>query len=392
MTDQPKEGLRPVTIKEQSAIDEKRCLDVCPAAYCDYSIFSAEPSHPLVSESFESKWGHILEIWEGHATDEEIRYKGSSGGAITAISLYCIEQLGMEGALQIAQDPIQPTRNHTTFSTSRNDLLAATGSRYSPASVCDKLTRISNAESPCVIVGKPAEIAAVRNLERTDDSFAAKLGITISFFCAETPPSKATDEMIKSMGADPEKVIDLRYRGFGWPGHFAPTLEGDTEPCAKRTYQESWAFLQKFRPWSTHIWPDGAGELADISCGDPWYEQPDGQNPGFSLVVARTRKGKEIIDGAIASGYLKLTKAEPWKLEKSQLGLLDKKGSVWGRRLAMRLIGMPVTEFAGMDLFHCWKRLGFNAKLKSTFGTMRRLIQRKLYRPLQLESHQTRPR
>ncbi|QXD32466.1 Coenzyme F420 hydrogenase/dehydrogenase, beta subunit C-terminal domain [Candidatus Pelagisphaera phototrophica] len=48
---------------------------------------------------------------------------------------------------------------------------------------------------------------------------------------------------------------------------------------------------------------DGSGELEDISCGDPWYEEPDGKNSGFSLIIARTPIGREIVKGAITAGY-----------------------------------------------------------------------------------------
>jgi len=385
MKDYYKEGLRPEVLEPLDSSEQEKALAICPSVQCDYTALDKEPRHPEADEDFERKWGHVTEIWEGYASDPSIRHKGSSGGALTAIAAYCMEKRGMSGTLHIAQDPRQPTRNKTRLSTTRDELIAATGSRYSPASVCDSLHKVATADSSCVIIGKPSEIAAVRNLEAQDRSFAAKLGVTLSFFCAETPPSEATDAMIKSLGLDPEKVADLRYRGFGWPGHFAPTLEGETEPAAKRTYRESWAFLQKFRPWSTQIWPDGAGELADISCGDPWYEEPDGENPGFSLVVARSQKGKEIVEGAMAAGYLSLAKAEPWKLEKSQLGLLDKKGAIWGRRWAMSLMGMKTTQFKGLALFHCWKRLSAAAKLRSTAGTIRRILQRKLRDPLRLD-------
>jgi coenzyme F420 hydrogenase subunit beta len=152
------------------------------------------------------------------------------------------------------------------------------------------------------------------------------------------------------------------------------------------TYRESWAFLQAYRPWSVQLWPDGTGEVADISCGDPWYEEPDGKNPGFSLVVARTERGREIVEGAMAAGYLTLTPAENWKLAKSQSGLLAKKGSVWGRRLALRLFGLPVTRFEGLDLWHCWLQLSFEDKVRSTLGTIRRVLTRKLYRRMKGES------
>jgi coenzyme F420 hydrogenase subunit beta len=383
LTDFLQEGIRP-QVSDDSCGPCQACLDVCPVVQSDFRLTDTQSQAPY-SGAFTAEWGPVLGLWEGHACDPELRFQGSSGGALTALSAYCLEQQGMHGVLQVGQSPTEPLRNATRLSRSRAELIAAMGSRYSPASVGNGLGLVEAAPAPCAIIGKPAEIAAVRNARRLRSQLDQKIGVTLSFFCAETPSTHGTIALLEKSGVDPISVGDLRYRGRGWPGHFAPTLRNETEPCRQMTYRDSWAFLQAYRPWSIQLWPDGSGELADISCGDPWYEMPDGKNPGFSLVVARTPLGKQIVEGAIAAGYLSLQPAENWKLAKSQAGLLSKKGSVWGRRLAMRLFALPVTRFEGLKLWHCWTRLGAKAKLRSTFGTVRRVISRKLYRRLQLD-------
>jgi coenzyme F420 hydrogenase subunit beta len=387
LKDFPAEGIRPVVTGPPARAHE--ALAVCPVVQTD---FGALPGYPaadrLGDETFQQDWGQVLEVWEGHAADPDIRFKGSSGGALTALATFCIEKGGMAGVLHTGRHPEDPIRNQTRLSRTRAELMAAAGSRYSPASVCDGLGLVEQAPAPCAVIGKPGEIAALANTRRLRLQLDARVGVTMSFFCAETPPTGGTVALLKKMGVPPESVADLRYRGYGWPGHFAPTRQGDAEPCAKMTYAESWAFLQKFRPWSVHLWPDGSGELADISCGDPWYEQPDGKNPGFSLVVVRTERGREIVRQAMQAGYLDLKPAEPWKLTRSQAGLAAKKGAVWGRLGAMRLFGLPVPRFTAANLGRCWLRLPLKEKLKSTVGTARRIFTRKIYRRLQLD-HQS---
>jgi coenzyme F420 hydrogenase subunit beta len=376
--------------------DCQQCLDVCPVVETDFTIAGATKTSPggpdaLGNAIFARDWGRVIEVWEGHASDPVIRHRGSSGGALTALASYCIEQGGMHGVLHTGQDSNDPLRNRTRLSRTRAELVAATGSRYSPASVCDSLDQVERAPSPCAVIGKPGEIAALAKARKLLPSLEAKVGVTLSFFCAETPSSGGTVALLEKMGVPPASVADLRYRGYGWPGHFAPTKHGETEPCGKLTYQESWAFLQRHRPWSVHLWPDGSGELADISCGDPWYEQPDGVNPGSSLVVVRTERGREIVRRAIQAGYLELKPAEPWKLDQSQRNLAGKKAAVWGRLLAMRFFGVPVSRFPGASLFRCWLRLPMKEKLKSTFGTARRIFQRRLHRRLHLERSSAQP-
>jgi coenzyme F420 hydrogenase subunit beta len=108
----------------------QQCLDVCPAVQTDLQTASL----PIQKQDALTKgWGRIRAIWEGHANVPEIRFKGASGGVLTAMSAYYVEKLGMHGVLHIAQNPDDSVRNRTHLSRSREDLLAATGSRYSPA-------------------------------------------------------------------------------------------------------------------------------------------------------------------------------------------------------------------------------------------------------------------
>ncbi|HYG22136.1 MAG TPA: Coenzyme F420 hydrogenase/dehydrogenase, beta subunit C-terminal domain [Verrucomicrobiae bacterium] len=383
------EGIRPV-VKETDCASCRLCLDVCPAVHTNFTL-PPEDSERVVSDpalaapEYRHDWGEVLEVWEGHATDPEIRFKGSSGGVLTALAAFCLEQKGMHGVLHIGQDPDDPVRNWTRLSRSREELISATGSRYSPASVCDHLEWVEDAPAPCVVIGKPSEIAALRRAEALKPQLARNVGLTLSFFCAESPSTAGTVALLEGMGLSPSGIKDLRYRGYGWPGHFAPIRHGETEPFQKIPYRDSWRRLQSFRPWSVHMWPDGTGELADISCGDPWYEQPDGENPGFSLLVVRTNRGRQLLQRAIEAGYLKVSRAEAWKLVKSQGYLARKKASTWGRLLSLRCFGAPTPQFKNAHLFRCWLRLSFGEKVRSVAGTIRRIVQRKLYRPLKLD-------
>lgn len=373
-------GIRPVLNSQSNCADCRECLEVCPSYEVDFGELKRRPDYNCsVDKNTESNWGAITGIWEGHSSDQEIRHKGSSGGALTALSLFCLEQENFEGVLHIAENPDNPVRNKTRVSRNRADLLEAVGSRYSPASVCDGLENVEKAERPFVVIGKPVEIAATRKAMRLRPALKANVGVTLSFFCAETPPTAATQELLRKFDVSEENLRTLRYRGHGWPGYFT-TREGENEPRQHWIYQRSWAYLQKFRPWGVHLWPDGAGELADISCGDPWYEEPDGKNPGFSLIVTRTTRGKAIVEAAISKGYLSASPAESWKLDKSQEGLLRKKGATWGRRLAQSLLGVPNTKYRDLDLFGPWLKLSLKEKIKSTIGTVRRMIQRGLWK------------
>jgi coenzyme F420 hydrogenase subunit beta len=372
------EGIRPF-VANDSCAGCTICLQVCPAYENDHSGINAAPD---LIEEVRAYCGPVLEIWEGHASDPEIRLAGSSGGLITALSLYCLEVERMHGVLHIGQDPNDATRNKTQLSRSRKDLITKTGSRYAAASACDSLHLIEQAPGKCVFVGQPSEVTALVKSERLRPELSRKIGLTISFFCAGSPSRKGTMELLASRGIDPEQVEELRYRGNGWPGMFAVKLKGKDEPVPLMTYKESWGFVQAYRPFSTHLCPDGSGEDADISCGDPWYREVKPGEPGSSLVAVRTERGRRILQGAIAAGYVQLERATSWKLIESQRNLFQKRGAIWGRVAALRLLGLPAPRLKGFYLFENWRKLSLNAKLRSTLGTIRRIVTRKYYRPI----------
>ena len=131
------------------------------------------------------------------------------------------------------------------------------------------------------------------------------LGLVLTFFCAGTPSTKGTLDLIKSLNVSPEKVASVRYRGDGWPGRFRViSAEGGGEKSL--AYMESWSRLSHDRAFRCQLCPDGLGRVADITCGDAWERFGDGQDMGRSVAVVRTRKGQEILHRAMAAKYVEL--------------------------------------------------------------------------------------
>lgn len=361
-------------------------LSVCPGIELEHPDRSGE--RDLIPELLPA-WGPVLEVWEGYATDDAVRLAGSSGGAATALALYSIEGHGMHGVLHIAARPDVPYLNHTVLSTNRSQLMAATGSRYAPASPCDALQRVADAPAPCVFIGKPCDVAATFKARRNDVQLDRNLGLTIAVFCAGTPSTNGTLEMFKKMGVPhPEAIKTVRYRGNGWPGMATVTWQAPDGHVETRelTYQQSWGdVLQKHRQWRCYVCADHTGEFADIAVGDPWYREIPPGEPGRSLIVVRTPRGREILRAALAAGHVTAERVDPRLLPESQPNLLKTRGAVWGRLLTLRLMGAAVPRFKRMPMFHLWWReLSWREKARSIYGTARRIFRKNLRRRVQL--------
>lgn len=369
------DGIRPVLDAGRcSGCNE--CLKVCPGYETAYD---GNLLDGLVTSSKE--WGCILEIWEGYARDAEIRFQGSSGGIASALALYCLEKERMAGVLHAGPDKTRPYKNKTAFSQNRADILSRTGSRYSPASPCDGLHQIEAAARECVFMGKPCDVAALRKAQRLRPELDKKTGVAIGIFCAGTPSTQGTLDLLNQFHISPEEVQEIRYRGKGWPGMATVTLKGEKTPSHQVSYKQSWGFVQKYRPFRCYLCPDGTSEFADISCGDPWYRRIKEGEQGHSLVLVRTERGRRILHGALKAGYISLERANAEILRASQQNLLSKRGAIWGRLLSMKTLGVPTPRLVGFSLFDNWLKLSLKEKTRSILGTARRIIQRKYYRP-----------
>jgi coenzyme F420 hydrogenase subunit beta len=372
------QGLRPVLPTGRCGNGQcSDCLAVCPGI--DVAHGDSRDGKALNSDLSRS-WGPVLEVWEGTAADPEMHFNGSSAGLASALALFAIEKLGMRGAVHIGGDPEAPHLNKTLFSRTRAELLGATGSRYAPASPCDRLGAIEQAGGQCVFMGKPCDVEALRKAQAIRPQLHRNLGLAIAIFCAGTPSTQGTLDLLRKHGVRPEEVDEIRYRGRGWPGSFAVRRKDDSRWEELATYAEAWGFLQAYRPYRCYLCPDGTGEFADVSCGDPWYREIQEGEPGTSLVVVRNERGREIVRGAIQAGYVKLSPVDPETLALSQRELQLKRGAIWGRITTMRALGVPVPRFKGFALFRNWLRIPLEHKFRSLVGTVRRVVGRKYYR------------
>lgn len=360
-------------------VRSEEAMRVCPGVGLEHTFDDRSPG--LIRELLPA-WGPIRGVWEGYASDAELRFKGSSGGAASAIALYCLERAEMHGVLHIRGRSDVPYLNHTVLSTTRADILASTGSRYAPASPCDGLQQIEEAPGPCVFIGKPCDVAATNRARAIRPKLDERLALTIAFFCAGTPSTRGTLEMLRRMGiVDPSDVLEVRYRGMGWPGQATVRFQtADGNDTRRMSYEESWGdILQRHRAWRCYVCADHTGEFADIAVGDPWHRPNLDEEPGRSLIIARTEHGYELIQRAVAAGYLALQRLGPDILAQSQPNLLRARSAVWGRVASCRLMGSPAPRYRRMHILRCWwSALNSIQKTRSIVGTIRRVFTKKL--------------
>lgn len=369
---QPEEGFRPRFSEKCANCAE--CLEFCPGYRLDATNIGGNGE--------AADFGPARQIWEGWAADPEIRYRGSSGGVLTALALYGIEEGGLAGVVQTGPDPEDPTRNRTVVSTSREEVLACAGSRYNASAPAAGVRDLRDRPGQYLFIGKPCDAAAVMVLRRLIPWVQERIAAVATFFCAGTPAPSGTRQLVEHLGGDPTQVVELHYRGEGWPGEFR-FRDGKAGKESKRlSYEASWGFLTGFRPLRCHLCPDGTGQIADLACGDAWHRyRVDRRDPGRSLVLVRTDLGQQYLEQARRAGYVELHASDRRAVVAGQSSLLGRRRELAGRLAALRILHIPVPHYIGFQLRRTWRHLPWRRRIRVVLGTLRRALLRGWFRP-----------
>lgn len=335
--------LRPkrVTDTDVPAGIVSRFTRICPGLTVSAPPREGRRTHPTM--------GSYVEAWQAWATDPELRHRGSSGGALSALAAWLVDS-GRAHRVTGAAAASDPRRTVPVTIQSREEALRSAGSRYAPVAGASNPGCL---DSDAAAISKPCEAAALRALH--DGSAAGESPLLLSFFCAGTPSAAATDKLLRALGVPSDVVpTELWYRGRGWPGEFTARVGDKT---VRTSYDESWGqALGPTTQWRCKICVDGVGESADIVAADFWKSDDRGypvfdDADGISALIARTRRGQETVRDAIDAGVLtvepldidQLAAVQPLQVERRQLLAARLTGSV--------LAGRRPPHYRGFGLF-----------------------------------------
>lgn len=336
------------------------------------------PGRVVVAPDSSDRWhpvfGSYREAWVGWAADPDIRHAGSSGGVLSALAAWLIRVGEVDRVVAATGDPARADQSRATLVTDRASILLSAGSRYAPVSTLASLPL----DGATALIGRPCECSALRSLSAVRGQ-AEDAPPMLSFFCAGVPSQKATEELLTKLGARPDEVRSLRYRGDGWPGEFVVELSSGEK--RRLSYAESWgAHLGRKLPWRCKLCPDGTGGDADIAVGDYWVADDAGyptfaDGQGRSVVIARTARGAEWVRRAEQDGVLVLEGASLDSAARMQ-PLQDARKRNLALRMAARvLVGRRVPRYRGFHLFRISTRSPVQAA-RVVLGTVVRSLAR----------------
>jgi coenzyme F420 hydrogenase subunit beta len=357
---------RPKVVRTPSSSVTKLIKACCPGVQLVRRSGSV-PYHPL--------WGPILSVNTGYTTDEALRHQGSSGGVVSAIGLFLLETNKVDFVAQVSAPSNDPLGNELQLSRTRDQILHAAGSRYGPSAPLRKVIELLDGGHTFAFIGKPCDVAALRQFSKFDPRVQRQIPYMLSFICAGVPSRNGSLELIDRLGIAEQGLVSLRYRGEGWPGKVqAITSAGEVRDM---DYATSWGtILNKHLQFRCKVCADGTGEFADIVGADAWYSENGypsfEERAGRSLVIARTALGQALLDELCLANRIVLTPLPIRELSDLQPYQKARKSLVLGRLVGHALATGRTVRYRRMGLLRASLSASPSHLLRNLVGTYRR--------------------
>lgn len=347
---------RPVVTGELDAETVDRIYRVCPATRIE-----GLPEALVDSASrYDRVWGIWRRLVLAWAAEPDIRYLGSTGGVLTALALYLLEQREVDFIVHARASRRVPAFGERAISRNREDVVAAAGSRYGPtATLVDMLDILDRAEAAgerFAFIGTPCDVTGLRNLATEDPRVDVLCRYQLTMVCGGFMAPTALRRFLRGLGVEWDDLLALRYRGHGCPG---PTRVQATDGrTIEKNYLDFWGEDESSweLPFRCKVCADGIGDAADIAVADTWEggSPPwEGQekDPGSNAVIARSLSGEELLARAVTTGYVATGDGlTPRDLDRLQPHQVAKKLAVWSRFVGMRSAGRVVPDVARLRL------------------------------------------
>ena len=344
------------------------CVDICPGHSVDFKqlnldIFGKEPEDILL--------GNYLHCYIGHATDYDVRYNAASGGLVSALLIFALEEGLIDGALVTKMNTEHPLETQTFIARSRDEIISAAKSKYRPVPANTALKEILSAEEGkrFAVVGLPCHIHGIRKAEAIDEKLRAKIALHPGLFCEHTPSLWGTEYIFYQARVKRKEISELHYRGEGWPGKMKIGLKTGENVFIKVPDHWTGGFGQFFYPKRCLLCCDHSSELADIMLGDPWGVEVD-DDIGTSLIIPRSEIGESFLQKAA----IKNVKLEVINRDKIQLGVGLRRRAEASIRL-YKLLGKPAPLYNRETLkprFKTYMRV-ISCYLQEYLGSKRKL-------------------
>jgi len=315
------------------------CLKACPGHEVDFRALNLEIFGTGPTDSFV---GNYINSYVGHSTDYDLRYNSASGGLVTALLIFALEEGIIDGALITKMDDGNPLRPHPFIARTKDEIISAAKSKYCPVPLNIGLKEILQEDGKFAIVGLPCHIHGIRKAETIMSSLKSKIVLHLGLYCNHTPSFLATQYILQKVKVRPEEVAKLEYRAEGWPFTMRIILRSGKQLLLPNYWGNGFGFF--FYPECCLMCLDKSSELSDCSFADAWLPELAYDRLGSSMVICRSAIGAKLLEDARQLNLIKLKEIPKSKMVKAQ-GLIYRRKAATAVMSVRNLFNKQVPAF-----------------------------------------------
>jgi coenzyme F420 hydrogenase subunit beta len=254
--------------------------------------------------SWKPPIGNYTDVFSARSSYTDVREKATDGGVVTALLMHMLEKGVIDGAA--VSRSAGPLLRSSIVATSREDLLEAAGSHFAEQPHLEEVgSRYTNYVpvvksirelapeqlSKLAVVGTPCQINAIRKMQALGIVPSDIVDFTVGLFCMQCfeVENLVEREFVKSRGIKVEDIAKVNVKE-----DFMLTMtSGETLHIPLAEVEE----IARPACLACKLF---ANDYADISVGG--LGSPD----GYTTVMVRTVRGREVFADALYSGAVEL--------------------------------------------------------------------------------------
>jgi len=312
------------------------CVKCCPGYCLDFEnlnsmIFGRHPKNISL--------GNYSRCYVGYSKDWEIRFNSSSGGIVTHLLVFALEKGMIDGAVVTRIGGKHPLRPESFIARTRKEIISASRSKYCPTSANETLRYILKEDGKFAVVGLPCQIHGIRKAEMKIRALREKIVLHVGLMCTHTVSFYGTEFLLRKLGISPHELVEIAYRGQGWPGNMVIKLVDGSRAVIPyvQGFRAYWPVFScfYFTPRRCLMCQDFTNELADVSVGDAWLHEFKNDKIGRSILIARTKQGQDLLDFMCREKTIFLEPVTVHKVLRSQQSNVKFKKNDFAIRMAM---------------------------------------------------------
>ena len=288
---------------------------VCPAVQVDFPGLQSR----LFPDAEPGIYGVVDSVFLAQSTDLDRNRKASSGGMIKELLMELLSKDDVDGAIVLQH--VQGLDFSPSIITNPEAVDRLPGSIYHNLPKHRVLELLRENEGRYVLVAIPCELEGIYNyIFEFEPALRSRIHTTIGLLCGWQYNWHSIRAICEYKGIDPDRIIDVSYRGDGPVGKLRIWTDDGQEHSSNRRLDFGYqvAFDRTFNTPRCHLCINHANFLADIVVGDAWLQSTLGTKTGISLLINRRRESRILVEELAARGRVLFSEVTVNEIRESQ--------------------------------------------------------------------------